>query len=891
MIKVTNLNKYYNRRKSNELHVINNTSLELPETGLVCILGESGSGKTTLMNTISGLDNFSDGIIEVDGKKITKFGSKIQEQVRNEKFGYIFQNYYLLMDRTVEYNLQLGLSLYNLSDQEKEERIDYVLKAVDMWRYKKRQVAHLSGGQQQRVAIARALSKAPEVIFADEPTGNLDEANTLHIMGILKKISRKCLVIVVTHENAIADFFADRIIRISDGKIEEDIRKEGQGIYEYVDDGNLYLKEYPERILKKDQVELAVYERGDEQKIKLQLVYEQGKLYLSGGDNRNIEFLTNESEKKVIDSTRPIAQKKDVENIAFELESLDGTKKAKMKFSEIMENAAGNLKNLGKKRIFPSVALFVIAVLITLSVQQILSGFYVDKQEAATADSHYYKISAATNKILSSDDYRKYFGIATEELQKAGYKPEVIPATKLFYKYEGFAQLENTSYALENYSFVSLDRLSEKDLVYGEMPKEETEIVLDEWLVENFRNSSMELASIITDVSQVIGSKINTDQGIELTVTGVSRTNQPDIYADSNLMLMLTREYYTFKTEEAVQKEYPDYQPKNLSVTENGMVEVLVSQNTLKERYSNDLGDKYGQLAHLKSMIRDRQGRIEEAKGYGASDEDLKWFYQDLEDMEDALEEEEERLGMTFDRYSELMNSDTEWCSYSYSDVLTGNTLYTVKGYYTEDLGVDFVVSEEAVAYFEKALLDNNKRCYIYTDFTDAQEGKKKIESIFSDEVKENLSITVENEAEDAFFKVREANKAELEQRILLILAIFLISLIILYFIMKSKTIARIQDMGVYRMLGISKGNIYAMFAWENILLSSETSLIAVLITVLVIKQISGIKSLGLTLIFPWYAVAGTILLLYVLNILIGLLPVRRLLKLPPAQLAAKYDI
>ena len=117
MIKVTNLNKYYNRRKSNELHVINNTSLELPETGLVCILGESGSGKTTLMNTISGLDNFSDGIIEVDGKKITKFGSKIQEQVRNEKFGYIFQNYYLLMDRTVEYNLQLGLSLYNLSDQ------------------------------------------------------------------------------------------------------------------------------------------------------------------------------------------------------------------------------------------------------------------------------------------------------------------------------------------------------------------------------------------------------------------------------------------------------------------------------------------------------------------------------------------------------------------------------------------------------------------------------------------------------------------------------------------------------------------------------------------------------------------------------------------------------
>lgn len=222
MIKVTNLNKYYNRRKSNELHVINNTSLELPETGLVCILGESGSGKTTLMNTISGLDNFSDGIIEVDGKKITKFGSKIQEQVRNEKFGYIFQNYYLLMDRTVEYNLQLGLSLYNLSDQEKEERIDYVLKAVDMWRYKKRQVTHLSGGQQQRVAIARALVAKPAIVLADEPTGNLDSKTSADVMGLIKRTSYEFhqTVVMITHNNEIARL-ADRIVRIEDGKIVE----------------------------------------------------------------------------------------------------------------------------------------------------------------------------------------------------------------------------------------------------------------------------------------------------------------------------------------------------------------------------------------------------------------------------------------------------------------------------------------------------------------------------------------------------------------------------------------------------------------------------------------------------------------------------------------------
>ena len=111
MIKIKGLNKYYNKGKSHELHVINDTTIELPDTGLICILGESGSGKTTLMNTISGLDDFENGIIDVDGVEIKKYGDANQERVRNEKFGYIFQNYYLLQDITLEYNLLLALGL------------------------------------------------------------------------------------------------------------------------------------------------------------------------------------------------------------------------------------------------------------------------------------------------------------------------------------------------------------------------------------------------------------------------------------------------------------------------------------------------------------------------------------------------------------------------------------------------------------------------------------------------------------------------------------------------------------------------------------------------------------------------------------------------------------
>lgn len=220
MIRIESLNKYYNKGKSNELHVINQTTITLPDSGLLCILGESGSGKTTLMNVISGLDSFSGGVIEVDNVQIKKFGSKVQEKVRNEKFGYIFQNYYLLMDRTVEYNIMLALSMYNISDEEKESRIDYVLKAVNMLRYKKRLVSQLSGGQQQRVAIARALALKPKVLFFDEPTSALDPELTGEVLKVIKALAEtKMTMVIVTHEMEFARNISDRIIFMDKGVI------------------------------------------------------------------------------------------------------------------------------------------------------------------------------------------------------------------------------------------------------------------------------------------------------------------------------------------------------------------------------------------------------------------------------------------------------------------------------------------------------------------------------------------------------------------------------------------------------------------------------------------------------------------------------------------------
>ena len=127
MIKITNLNKYFYRRKSNQIHVINSANISFPETGLVTILGESGSGKTTLLNVIGGLDNFHSGSIEYDDVKLSKYSSSKIDRIRNEKIGYIFQNYLLLQQRTVYENLHILLNMYDISEAEKSERIDYVL--------------------------------------------------------------------------------------------------------------------------------------------------------------------------------------------------------------------------------------------------------------------------------------------------------------------------------------------------------------------------------------------------------------------------------------------------------------------------------------------------------------------------------------------------------------------------------------------------------------------------------------------------------------------------------------------------------------------------------------------------------------------------------------------
>ena len=151
MIKVDNLRKVYDKGTKQENEVLHNLSFQLPDTGFVCILGSSGSGKTSLLNAIGGLDTFEGGTITTENTEIRSSLSKEMELERNANFGYIFQNYYLLTEHSVAYNVLLGMHSLDISYEEKLKRVKEALKRVDMLRYRKRPVGELSGGDRKSV--------------------------------------------------------------------------------------------------------------------------------------------------------------------------------------------------------------------------------------------------------------------------------------------------------------------------------------------------------------------------------------------------------------------------------------------------------------------------------------------------------------------------------------------------------------------------------------------------------------------------------------------------------------------------------------------------------------------------------------------------------------------
>lgn len=221
IIEIENVNKYYGEGE-NRVHILKNISFEIKKGEFIAIIGQSGSGKSTLMNILGCLDRVTDGSYKIDGREISRFSKDELSELRQQKFGFIFQRYNLISTLTALENVALPAIYAGVSEKDRNSRAEELLIKLDLGKRTKNKPNQLSGGQQQRVSIARALMNGGEIILADEPTGALDSKSGEKVMEILTNLHKEGhTIILVTHDKNIANY-ANRIIEIKDGEIYND---------------------------------------------------------------------------------------------------------------------------------------------------------------------------------------------------------------------------------------------------------------------------------------------------------------------------------------------------------------------------------------------------------------------------------------------------------------------------------------------------------------------------------------------------------------------------------------------------------------------------------------------------------------------------------------------
>ncbi len=429
MIKINSLQKYFNRGKQNEIHVLNDISLDLPERGMVAIFGRSGCGKTTLLNVIGGLDSYLSGSVEIDGEKITTNS----DALRNRHIGYIFQNYNLNTGATCFDNVADALRLCGMSDKKDfdtiRERTMSALSAVGMAPYASRYPDTLSGGQKQRIAIARAIVKSPDIILADEPTGNLDETNTVMIMDILREIAETRLVLLVTHEANLVDSYCDRVIGITDGRITSVKENDISSGYVARNKNHIYLGEFEKSSADAGSLSVDYYGEPAEGGVKLTIVNDGGKLYLRV-DTPGIHIIDEYGETKLHEGSfeKKEARKKESKLDLSLLSGFEGKKYGSL-FSFFSSLKSGSKILSGKKirrgkkvlktsNFFAASYLICFALVFTILLSYCASGIAVyDTVESETNQNMFYisldgidedKLAEAIKKDEAAVDF--YYG-------------------------------------------------------------------------------------------------------------------------------------------------------------------------------------------------------------------------------------------------------------------------------------------------------------------------------------------------------------------------------------------------------------------------------------------------------------------------------------------------
>lgn len=584
MIKLVNVYKYFNRGKKNEVKAIDNTSLDLPDKGIVTLLGPSGCGKTTLLNSIGGLSRINKGSIYIDGERITKRSVNKIDKIRSLKIGYIFQNFNLLDDETVFDNVSLVLKINGLKDKEEiKKRVNFCLESLGIYRYRNRYASMLSGGERQRVAIARAIVKDPEVIIADEPTGNLDSKNSIEVMNIIKSISRDRLVILVTHERELAKFYSDRIIEISDGKIVKDYENADNHELDYRLDNKIYLKDIENYSNKEVGSAKVEYYSDNNDKVSFKIVVKNDNIYIESDSLKKIEVINN-SNIELVDAHYEKINKKVYEEFSFDFNKVKDNK-FKEKYSSIYNVVTSTKKGFRKVLNYSFVkkllliGFFTSSLFIMYSVSSIMSTFKIDEKNFVSYNKDYVLLN---KKNMSVNEFNNLNNVSNVEY--------VLPSNgnvQVNFKFNKFLQtsgiLESMSGSLASYSKVD-------KVINGVKTNGKKEIIIDKMVIDRFLSMGDAKNAGFNTYDNFINEYVYLQNDDMYKIVGISDTNSPSIYVNDSEFVNFIENSLNDNSEDGSDK-LKSYERSSITLTKGSLpvndYEVIVNEN-MKDMYPLD---------------------------------------------------------------------------------------------------------------------------------------------------------------------------------------------------------------------------------------------------------------------------------------------------------------
>ena len=801
MITLNNVDKYFNKHKKNEVHVINNISLNL-DKGLIAILGPSGCGKTTLLNVIGGLDKIRKGSIYVNNQKISSRNTYQVDKIRNLNVGYIFQDYKLIENLSVYDNLALVLKMVGIKDKnEIKKRVEYILDKVGMLRYKRRPAGMLSGGEKQRVGVARALIKNPDIILADEPTGNLDSKNSLEIMKIIKAISNEKLVILVTHEQDLAKFYASRIIELQDGKIIKDYENDANDELDYKIENSFYLKDFKyNNSLKENNINIDVYSETKD-KLKLDIVIRNGNIYIKSVNNEKIEVVDNNSSIEFINDNYKKIDKSEVKDLKFDFDNISNENR-KLRYSSVLNIFTliiKGFKNLFDYTILKKILLFgffVSGLFIMYSVASLLATFDIRDEDFTTMNKKYLVLKQNKIKV---DDYLSF-----EKNDNINYILPGDSTVSFEFKLNDYLQTRGQSYNLTG-SLSSLKMINSNDLIKGNMPNDKYEIVVDKLALTNMlKNKEFQMSGILNYEAFLNREVYNEAYEHPFVIVGITDLKTPSIYVLEDLFINLLYNSSEFE------KQVYDY-------------ELYKDQDKIKLEKGNWPINDYDVLVNIQNK--------------------------DFMPLKKTI------------------------------DIKVNDKKLKVVGYYSSSYDLEYYfVNSNTVKY---NLILNSKDITIYSkdNNTTLKEFRDKKYNILSsyDYSKENYKKSIKEE----------------NISIIIVSSIMIgISLIEMYLMSRSSFLSRIKEIGIYRAIGVKKGDIYKMFYGEILAINVIATLPGILFMAYALKVLGSSAELleRMYMVTP-LTILLSIILIFIFNSLVGLIPVFNVLRKTPAQILSRYDL